>query len=196
MSYLLQHAIENPEKPAPVKFAVIISSGFACSGLSSTGAEYDAAFAQLAKSKGQSLKLDGRTMRVPDHRVVEDVAAAFRMWDEQTFRKKFPYESKEVELHPRPFHPLLLEERVGIPTVHIQGAMDKVRPQGEVLVGLCEEEGRRRVVHSGGHHMPKLVKEVNDCVDAVRWAMERARRVEEMEAQDDWGYVTGELCIM
>ena len=68
----------------------------------------------------------------------DNVAAAFRMWDEQTFRKKFPYESKEVELHPRPFHPLLLEERVGIPTVHIQGAMDKVRPQGEVLVGLCE----------------------------------------------------------
>jgi hypothetical protein len=40
------------------------------------------------------------------------------------------------------------------------------------------------------------VREVNECVDAVIWAMERAMRVEEVEAQDDWGYVTGELCIM
>lgn len=126
----------------------MISSGFACSGLSSPGAEYDVAFSTVARSKGINIRLDGRVVRLPDQRVVEDIATAFRMWDSETFAEKFPYADKNAELHTRPFHPFLLEQRVMIPTVHIQGAMDKVRPQGDVLVGLCEEEGRRKVVHS------------------------------------------------
>ena len=40
------------------------------------------------------------------------------------------------------------------------------------------------------------MREVNECVDAAIWAMEKVMRVEEVEVQDDWGYVTGELCIM
>jgi hypothetical protein len=81
-------------------------------------------------------------MRVTDQRAIENVAVAFRMLDSERFARKFPHAERNVELHPRPFHPLLLEQRVRIPTVHIQSAMDKVRPQGDVLVGLCEEEGR------------------------------------------------------
>lgn len=210
LSYLLQHAISKPNEPYPVDFAVIISSGLACS----SSPDFTPALAgtwKVLADGGDFFDVVGRRdLAVPEREVVDDVSTTFGLWDGRSFKDKLPYHSENERDWPRPFHPGLLKERVKIPTVHLMGDKDKIRDMGDVMVGLCGQNLVRRVRHGGGHELPKKSDICREWVAAVRWAaqrgtksrqeweremrireLEKARREEE-EDTDNWWYVMGD----
>ncbi len=81
---------------------------------------------------------------------------------------------------PRLMHPELLppDIRVRIPTVHVVGRKDD--PVLVELSGLmekfCEPHLRRRLVHDGGHDVPRGAKDVKALWAAVEWAVSEGLR--------------------
>lgn len=80
---------------------------------------------------------------------------------------------------PRPVHPLLVKDRIGIPTVHVRGRADfpLTLRQSENLQGLCEESLARAYTHSGGHHVPTKPSEVRAVVSAIEWAVQQSQQI-------------------
>lgn len=83
---------------------------------------------------------------------------------------------------PRPMHPQLVKDRVGIPTVHVRGKTDipLTSKQAENLQGLCEESLARTCIHSGGHRVPAKVSEVRAVVSAIEWAVQQSQQISAM----------------
>ncbi|KAJ4413541.1 hypothetical protein N0V82_008479 [Gnomoniopsis sp. IMI 355080] len=73
---------------------------------------------------------------------------------------------------PRPLHPQLVKDRIGIPTVHITGKrdLDMFLDQSDKLQQLCESSLTRASKHPGGHGIPTKKAEVRVVVDLIEWA--------------------------
>ncbi|KAK1977918.1 serine hydrolase FSH [Colletotrichum cereale] len=84
-------------------------------------------------------------------------------------------ESKAV---PRVLHPLLLSERIRIPTVHVSGRRDLpfLQDMHEVGYQMCDPKLSKKLYHSGGHHPPKKASEIKGVVRAVEWAVDQHYR--------------------
>jgi hypothetical protein len=76
---------------------------------------------------------------------------------------------------PRLMHPCVLDQqvRVRIPSVHVVGRKDDKRlvEMSRLMEGVCEEGLVRRVVHGGGHDVPRLSGDVRALWQAVDWAI-------------------------
>ncbi|KAH7131816.1 DUF341 domain protein [Dendryphion nanum] len=78
---------------------------------------------------------------------------------------------------PRIMHPLLLKERIPIPTVHVTGKRDFhfMRAMSETAFGLCEQRMAKKLEHSGGHEPPQKAADVKAVTRALEWAVQQAQ---------------------
>ncbi|WQF85979.1 Putative serine hydrolase FSH, alpha/Beta hydrolase [Colletotrichum destructivum] len=79
---------------------------------------------------------------------------------------------------PRVLHPLLLSERIRIPTVHVSGRRDFpfMHDMHEVGYQMCDPRLSKKLYHSGGHHPPKKDSEIKAVVRAIEWAVDQYYR--------------------
>ena len=80
-----------------------------------------------------------------------------------------------LDTMPRIFHPLLLSERVKVPTAYIIGRSDPFLKQDAIARRLFDKDNTRFVEHSGGHDVPRLDRDVKAAVAAAQWAIQRAQ---------------------
>lgn len=87
--------------------------------------------------------------------------------------------SADCNKMPRPMHPLLVADRVSIPTVHVTGKKDfpLMIEQSYLVQGLCNDSMLRVHRHSGGHKVPSLRSEVKAIATSIEWAAEQSKRV-------------------
>lgn len=86
-------------------------------------------------------------------------------------------ESDEELSHiPRLLHPLMVNARVSVPTVHLYDPKDAYASQHELAVRLCDKFLTQEVHHSGAHGLPSDPKQVKMCAAAIMKAMERGRQ--------------------
>ncbi|KAF6816719.1 hypothetical protein CMUS01_12230 [Colletotrichum musicola] len=79
---------------------------------------------------------------------------------------------------PRVLHPMLLSERIRIPTVHVSGRRDFpfMHDMHEVGYQMCDARLSKKLHHSGGHHPPKKDSEIKAVVRAMEWAIDQYYR--------------------
>ncbi|KAK1622035.1 serine hydrolase FSH [Colletotrichum phormii] len=79
---------------------------------------------------------------------------------------------------PRVLHPMLLPERIHIPTVHVSGRRDFPFMHGMHEIGyqMCDARLSKKLHHSGGHHPPKKESEIKAVVRAMEWAVDQYYR--------------------
>ncbi|KAL8705621.1 MAG: hypothetical protein Q9201_001258 [Fulgogasparrea decipioides] len=82
----------------------------------------------------------------------------------------------KAEVIPRLLHPLLTEDRIQIPTVHVTGSKDvpSMVEQSWVAQRLCNASLVRVHSHMGGHEVPFKKSDVKAVVSSVRMAVEEA----------------------
>ncbi|RDL33233.1 uncharacterized protein BP5553_08672 [Venustampulla echinocandica] len=83
-------------------------------------------------------------------------------------------EREGLDGFPRVFHPVIMSERIEIPTVHIVGRNDPYMKQTDIAKRLWEKKSMRYVEHSGAHDTPRLEMDVKAAVAAAQWAMQQA----------------------
>ncbi|KAK2028327.1 hypothetical protein LX32DRAFT_720588 [Colletotrichum zoysiae] len=78
---------------------------------------------------------------------------------------------------PRVLHPLLLSERIHIPTVHVSGRRDFSFMQDMHEIGhrMCDRRLSKKLSHSGGHH-PPMDSGIKEVVRAIEWAVDQRYR--------------------
>ncbi|OLN86705.1 Rhodanese-like domain-containing protein 6, partial [Colletotrichum chlorophyti] len=78
-----------------------------------------------------------------------------------------------VDSVPRVLHPMLVSERIHIPTVHVSGRRDFpfMYDMHEVGYQMCDTRVAKKLHHSGGHHPPKKDFEIKAIVRAMEWAV-------------------------
>lgn len=86
----------------------------------------------------------------------------------------------DEESVPRPVHPHLLEDRIHIPTVHVNGKKDHMlfTHQAQVALGLCCDNLVRVHKHFGGHGIPTKKADVRAIISSIEWAMEQSIHME------------------
>ncbi|KAK1710886.1 hypothetical protein CaCOL14_008404 [Colletotrichum acutatum] len=79
---------------------------------------------------------------------------------------------------PRVLHPMLLSERIHIPTVHVSGRRDFpfMHDMHEIGYQMCDTRLSKKLHHSGGHHPPKKESEIKAVVRAMEWAVDQYYR--------------------
>ena len=55
----------------------------------------------------------------------------------------------------RRFHSQIMQEKISIPTVHLQGLTDDYYDQGLALVELCDQNLVQTMQYPGGHGIPR-----------------------------------------
>ncbi|KAL6230300.1 hypothetical protein BDW75DRAFT_234510 [Aspergillus navahoensis] len=80
-----------------------------------------------------------------------------------------------MEGFPRVYHPLINTQRISIPTVHIIGRSDPLRPHSELQARLCSKSLTRIVEFEGAHKVPQRINDVQAVLKAVEWAMRMAQ---------------------
>ncbi|OJJ65680.1 hypothetical protein ASPBRDRAFT_189858 [Aspergillus brasiliensis CBS 101740] len=80
-----------------------------------------------------------------------------------------------MEGFPRVYHPLVNMQRISIPTVHIIGRSDPLRPHSELEARLCSKGLTRVVEFEGVHKVPHRMNDVQAVLKAVEWAMRMAQ---------------------
>ncbi|OKL56910.1 hypothetical protein UA08_07743 [Talaromyces atroroseus] len=74
---------------------------------------------------------------------------------------------------PRVFHPALMSERIRIPVVQATGLKDDkdLQAQFKIMPLLCKESMTRRVLHNGGHDLPRAPGDIREIVKAIEWVI-------------------------
>jgi Serine hydrolase (FSH1) len=82
-------------------------------------------------------------------------------------------ERRDTKVFPRVFHPAMMSERICIPVVHVTGLQDNkdLQSQFKVMPLLCKESMTRKVVHQGGHDLPRAPDDIREVVKAIAWAI-------------------------
>lgn len=90
-------------------------------------------------------------------------------------RLEFFREGK-AEVIPRLLHPLLIEDRIQVPTVHVTGSKDvpSMAEQSRVAQGLCNASLARVHGHMGSHEVPFKKSDVKAVVSSIKLAAEEA----------------------
>jgi hypothetical protein len=83
---------------------------------------------------------------------------------------------EELSRIPRLIHPLMVNARVSIPTVHLYDPTDMYHPQHKLAVRLCDKFLTQDVQHTGGHGLPTDPKQVKACATAILKAVEKGRQ--------------------
>lgn len=83
---------------------------------------------------------------------------------------------RKAEVMPRLLHPLLVEDRIQIPTVHVTGSKDvpSMAEQSRVAHGLCNASLARAHSHMGGHEVPFKKSDVKAVISSIKLAAEEA----------------------
>ncbi|KAK2036709.1 hypothetical protein LZ31DRAFT_483033 [Colletotrichum somersetense] len=78
---------------------------------------------------------------------------------------------------PRVLHPLLVLERIHIPTVHVSGKRDLpfMQDMHEIGYQICDKRLSKKIFHSGGHH-PPMDSGIQQVVRAIEWAVAQSYR--------------------
>lgn len=77
---------------------------------------------------------------------------------------------------PRLLHPLMVNARVSVPTVHLYDPKDTYHAQHELAIRLCDKFLTQTVLHSGGHGLPTDPVQVKACAVAINKAIEKGRQ--------------------
>lgn len=80
-----------------------------------------------------------------------------------------------MEGFPRVYHPMVNRQRISIPTVHIIGRSDPLRPHSELQARLCSKGLTRVVEFEGVHKVPHRMNDVQAVLKAVEWAIRMAQ---------------------
>lgn len=80
-----------------------------------------------------------------------------------------------LEIMPRIYHPLLMSEKIKIPTVHITGRNDPFFKQTNLAKSLFDKDTTRSIEHSGAHDVPRIDAEIKSAVAAAQWAIQRSQ---------------------
>jgi pimeloyl-ACP methyl ester carboxylesterase len=195
-SILLHHAINNPNKPFPFKFAVFFSPYLAFSPDGAYHQEAANLFAAEssrhdksespgpAAASGMSnsqkaidiLKTKGNGMELPVW-FIDDFAAAIKAASRNKMAASVSYTDISPEEYPRPFHPDLLEarQRISIPTAHIFGTADDFAVHALLLQKMCDRSVLKSTTHKGGHELPRTAEEILSAKRIVEWVIDRSR---------------------
>jgi hypothetical protein len=85
-------------------------------------------------------------------------------------------DDEELSRIPRLIHPLMVNARVSVPTVHMYDPTDMYHAQHKLAVRLCDKFLTQDVQHSGGHGLPTDPKQVKACAAAIIKAVEKGRQ--------------------
>ena len=82
----------------------------------------------------------------------------------------------KAQVIPRLLHPLLIEDRIQVPTVHVTGSKDvpSMAEQSRVAQGLCNASLARVYGHMGAHEVPFKRSDVKAVISLIRLAAEEA----------------------
>jgi predicted esterase len=201
VSLLLQHEIDSPNKPPPFRFAILFSCGIVGSAdIKFALGEYQLLWKEFADVvlkhlTGENLECQnnisvtgqvntkintGRLISSSDRKALaielsEALAsgeAELRGQIGQLVQADFKGTLEEV---PRLYHPLLLPQRVRIPTVFCYGRSDPYLKQAEISKQLFDTANVKFVTHLGGHDIPRSAAELQSVVSATQWVIRRAQ---------------------
>lgn len=82
----------------------------------------------------------------------------------------------ELSHIPRLVHPLMVNARVSVPTVHLYDPRDPYYAQHKFAIRLCDKFLTQDVQHSGGHGLPTDPKQVKTSAAAIIKALEKGRQ--------------------
>ncbi|KAI9642733.1 hypothetical protein NHQ30_008464 [Ciborinia camelliae] len=191
LTYLLRHTIETPDIAPPFRFAILCSTVVGFAPWTWFGQEilhdlHDDDFETLETFPVCDFaKLDGkkRIMCESLSRVFE-IARKGGFIEIDTPGGSFPKNSTHEHL-PRVMHPQLLSEaeKVQIPTIHVTGAKDDrgMVELSNLMMGCCNLSEVQKLVHPGGHDLPKDVKNARLLARAIESANERSLRLRFMK---------------
>lgn len=86
------------------------------------------------------------------------------------------YTLADLDYIPRLIHPLIITQRVSIPTLHLYDPTDMYSRQLEMCVRLCNKSLSKVVNHTAGHSLPYKPEEVAEAATAIRKIMEKGRQ--------------------
>lgn len=206
MSYLMNQEIKHPDSPLPFKWAVCFASTIAISPdrsfLEKELSEYDAEEgAPSILGPGNTGDAVSVPVKLPKNRVAllkpsnrrlfaQEMAGLIRLSinvaidlgveagvDMAGIEEDLQKGRKSSLDCPRLYHPLILAERIQIPTVHCIGLRDHpdIVKQAQVVSGLCAEEQCIWLEHSGGHDIPRDPHELAAVVGATKRAIEQSQ---------------------
>ncbi|KAF2129724.1 DUF341 domain protein [Dothidotthia symphoricarpi CBS 119687] len=181
IAYMYQH--EACRKPLPFKFALIFSSVMPCSD----DIGYCQGIFDRLRSHRRELTAPPAAGAVPSPLREE------RIFIDLLLRTVVPARKNRAMLPdfdlgvytegdgldaPRLMHPLLLKERIHIPTVHITGKRDSnfMRSMSEAARGLCDDKLVKKLEHGGGHHPPQKDVEIKAVIRAMDWAIAQSQK--------------------
>lgn len=81
---------------------------------------------------------------------------------------------------PRLLLPELLDEKMGIPTLHMHGKGDAkfMRDMSLIARGLFNSSLMKTLEHSGTHHPPQKSSEIKQAVRAMEWAISKSQKMD------------------
>lgn len=90
------------------------------------------------------------------------------------------YTQADLDFIPRLLHPLIVTQRVSIPTLHLYDRSDMYIRQLEMCVRLCNKSLAHVMHHTAGHALPYKPNEVKEVAAAIKKVMEKGRQRLEM----------------
>ncbi|KAI8960757.1 inducible nitrate reductase 2 [Daldinia sp. FL1419] len=168
-SYLLDYQIRYPWRQPPFEFAVLFSS---VSAFSPDETCYESIIETLLSQEFPETEFSrfSRSERI----FAEYLALTFTAANKiglYTGPIDF-FKHRNPDAIPRVLHPSLIQDRIKIPTVHVNGKEDlpAMSAQSRLVCGFCDQSLARVYHHSGGHIIPAKAADVKVLVKMVGWA--------------------------
>lgn len=177
-SFLLYHAMENPDQPLPFKAAMFICGGMPLYVLEDLGLPVSKRARQtheltvklLTKKAGALKQFAANT---------NQIQPGVGLWDGTSDLLHNPnVVPKEEDVFGLDFTAIPDRARIRIPTVHVYGAKDPRWPASMQLAHFCAK--RKMYDHGGGHDIPRTTEVASRLAELV---MEIKKEIEKGEGK-------------
>ncbi|KAI2782381.1 inducible nitrate reductase 2 [Daldinia loculata] len=171
-SYLLDYQGREPETQLPFEFAVLFSS---VSAFSPSKTCYESIVEGLLNRDFRAIqgfpKAEFNELTKAERIFAENLALTFTVGNKMgssTESNNF-FTRRNQEAIPRVLHHSLTQDRIKIPTVHVNGKGDlpAISAQSRLVCGLCDQSLARVYHHSGGHGVPTELFDVKSLVKMI-----------------------------
>ncbi|KAI0848911.1 inducible nitrate reductase 2 [Daldinia vernicosa] len=174
-SYLLDYQTRKPGTQLPFEFAVLFSS---ISAFSPSKTCYESIIEDLLNQDFPAIEsfpeAEFNELAEPERIFAEYLALTFTVANNMgSFTEPINFfQQRNQEVIPRVLHHSLTQDRIKIPTVHVNGKGDlsAMSAQSRLVCGLCDQSLARVHHHPGGHGVPTNLSDVKTLVKMIDWA--------------------------